>query len=395
MTKIVPFFFYLLGLGSLLFSDLLVTGFFSEEEIALWAETRSVIAISGVLCLVGLDQVLVRSPRSSSSLLRILAIQVPLLAVIVGSFFRYMGFLDSLWAAVGIAMGSAASLALFQYFRSHRLNMASQFAQQGWKVMALAAVAWMLLSDRVLPLGGLVAVLLVFSVLLSSLLLLRFPPSRVFRQNPESASALYQIGSRFMVTSLMLALAVYAEQLVVNALGSANEAALYFTHATYFLFPASVLNGYLAFVIGPWVRDNHDRFVGLLAGKWAFILLLAVAYAAIVGVVGRLLWAVVGPSVGEPDILLQLAFLLSVVARTLYTLPGGYIGVFGRPKEHDLLILGQVMILLFVVALFFVLWDSDLLALVYVVALLSGLNWVLRTTLGFTITGVIARRQNV
>jgi len=72
------------------------------------------------------------------------------------------------------------------------------------------------------------------------------PPSKMRPQNPEERGALYQIGARFMASSLLLSLSIYAEQLVVNSFGTTNEAAIYFTHATYFLFPISLANGYFA-----------------------------------------------------------------------------------------------------------------------------------------------------
>lgn len=382
------FVFYLIGIGALFGSDLLVTTFAPPETIKDWAEVRSLIGITGILCLVGMDYVMIRSPQSSARLLRILALQIPLLAILVGLVVWSMGFLSSLWVATFVAAGSAASLALSQYFRSHRHNVKSQLIRQSWKILAFVVIGTTLLSGQRLQLDDAVATILLAVVAGAVALVFLRQPARLYPQDPEPAGDLYSIGSRFMVTSLLLALAIYAEQLLVNKLGTASDAALYFTHATYFLFPISIGNGYLAFLIGPWMRDNHDRFTVLFRSRWGVILLFAAIYAIALNLFGWQAWQFINPSIGDVDTSLQLIFLVSAFMRTLYTFPSGYNGVFGRPRQHDVLIIAQIISLGIVIG-FFIALQSFGYRLTQSVALASAANWMLRCLVAFAIMSMI------
>jgi len=386
------FLIYSIGLGALFLTDLLVGRAFSHEDIADWARLRSLVGIAAVVPLIGLDQVLIRSPAASAQLLRLLAVQVPLLGVVVGLVLQAAGLVDYWWLGTGLAIGSAVSIVLFQYFRSHHRQVLSQFAQQGWKIAALALVAVMATTGwrGDLVLWGVGLILVVDIVMISAVAVL--PPEKLHPQAPARARTHYAIGGRFMVTGMMLALSVYAEQLVVNRMGSSVEAALYFTSATYFLFPLSFFNGYIAFLIGPWVRDRHDRFITLIKARWWAILASAAVYAVALNLVGWILWQLVVPSVGAVDLGLQLLLLWAGFARTLYVLPSGYLGVFGMPQQHDVLILLQLLTLAPVIGLFLALRAGGV-DLVYSVAAASALNWSLRTVASFSMTGVVAHRR--
>jgi hypothetical protein len=377
------FFVYCVGFGSIFIADALVTKFFSVDEIARWAEVRALIGISGVLCLIGLDQVLVRSRASSGKLLMLLSIQVPLLALLVGTIVWWFGFLSSWIIAVLLAVGSAGTVALFQYFRSNNQRLKAQVTEQSWKIALLLALIWLVASQSKLPLDALVVGLMLAGVCGSAFMVWRRPPASLYPQSPQPTQKLYAIGGRFMATSLLLALALYAEQLVVNGLGSSQEGARYFTHATYFLFPISVANGYFAFLLGPWARDNHAQFMALLSRSRWLILMVAFGYTAIVHFIGWAGWILIGPAAGEPDLGLRIIFFTVCITRTLYTFPSTYVGVFALPQQHDFLILGQIIVLSIVAIVFFLLYQTLALPLVVAVAGVSAINWILRTALGF------------
>ena len=80
----MSFFAYMLGLSALFACDLVVTRVLPSADIALWAESRALIGILGVIAALGLDLVMVRSPQSSIRMLGFAAVQVPLLAVLLG-----------------------------------------------------------------------------------------------------------------------------------------------------------------------------------------------------------------------------------------------------------------------------------------------------------------------
>lgn len=388
----LSFLVYGLGLSSLFFADMIISRAFSAEDISDWARFRSLVGIAAVIPLVGLDQVLVRSPAASAQILRLLLVQVPVLGTCVGFALAWTGVIAELWLGAGLAIGSASSLVVFQYFRSHHYQLLSQLAQQGWKIAAFGAVSLMLLTGwrcDLLTLG--VALLAGVTVAMVAIIYV-LPPSRIRPQQPESVRVHYAIGSRFMVTALMLALSVYAEQLIVIRLGNKFEAALYFTSAVYFLFFPTFFNGYLAFLMGPWVRDRHDRFVATIRRRWLVILVGTAGYSVLFNLIGAGLWQAISPSVGQIDSGLQVLFLAMAFVRSLYLLPSGYLGIFGMPREHSRLIVFQIVAVLPVMGLFFILRAFGF-ELVHSVAAASVLNWSLRTIIGYTMIAIVTSRR--
>lgn len=384
------FFIYVIGLGCLFATDILVSTVLPQDDISDWALVRSLIGIAAVIPLIGLDQVLVRRPAASAQVLRLLLFQAPMLSLLVGLILYVTRILPNWWIGGLLAFGSAWSLAQFQYFRSHNKPFLSQLSQQGWKVMAFVLIGlmvfWKWQGDLILL--GVLSLLTVNLVMASTMLWL--PPSTLHDQFDENVRDHYAIGCRFMVTALLLAASVYAEQIVVDRLGSSTESAMYFTSATYFLFPISFLNGYLAFLIGPWIRDRHARFVQTLESRWVGILGFAAATAAALNALGWVLWQLVAPSTGQVDPILQALFFLVAFVRTLYAIPSGYLGVFGMPHQHDVLIVMQIACLVPVIVLFVLLqWIGT--DLVHNVAAASALNWCLRTLVGYAMTVRVIR----
>lgn len=386
----LSFALYALGLIALFFSDILVTAFLTAEEIVEWAEIRSLVGISGLFCLIGLEMVFIRSPQSSARLMARLKVQIPLLAAPVGIVVHWLGYLDGYLQAYLMAVGSAGTIALYQYYRSHHLRSMAQLTQQGWRMAVFFLVLYLIWRPGSVPLGQAVVFLLVLVLALSAIAVLRFPPSRLHRQEPVPMGDMYRIGWRFMVTSVFLALSVYAEQLVIQRFGTTDEAALYFSHAAYFLFPAGVVNGYLGFLLGPWVRENHDRFIGILSNRWALIFGAVAVYAALLHGVGLVAWSIMAPGVGDPDTILRLVFLLTSMAITLYQFPSAYNGVFAQTRHHDVLILAQVFALASACVVFWALLRGLQVMPIISVAAGALTNWVLRTSLGLAVLSVVS-----
>lgn len=388
------FILYLVGIAAQYCTDISVTTFGTPETIEAWASIRSIVGIAGTLCLIGIDYVLIRSPQSSGRLLSALMIQIPALSLLVGALVWALGLMPSMWNAAVVAAGSAILLALSQYFRSHRHNFKSQLIRQAWKIVAALVIGYFLLTGRDVVLDRVVAALLFLASVGSILLVYLYSPSHLHTQDPEPIRSLYSIGSRFTVTSVMLALSVYAEQLVVSKLGTPHAAATYFTHTTFFLAPVAIFNGYLAFLVGPWVRDNHDQFSDTLRLRWIYILLAAAGYSIVLNLVSWIVWEIINPTAGAIDPTLQLIFLIGAFMRTLYTLPSGYNGVFGRPRQHDLLILTQLLSFGIVIVLFY-LFRFVGIDLLHAVGLASALNWTLRNIAAFLTMWIIQRSRRL
>ena len=351
------------------------------------------IGIVGVLCLFGLEQVLVRSPQSSARLLRLLAIQVPLLALPVALVVHSLGYLGSYLQAYLLALGSAGTIAFYQYFRSHHLRSLAQLTQQGWRIVIMTIIAALVFAPGVAEIGILVVVVMLVGVVVAASVALVKRPSCFCEQDPEPVSTLYRISARFTVTSSLLALAIYAEQLLVIKVGTTEDSACYFTHATFFLFPTNVLTGYAGFLLGPWVRDNHDRFVSVMRHRWLLVVLGLAAVTVALNGIGQIGWRIIEPSVGDPSVGLSLIFSISGIMIAVYQIPSAYNGVFAQVHHHDVLILGQLFALGSAFGAF-VLCNSGLSASVVVsVALASVVNWTLRAGTGIAIVTLIARNR--
>ena len=381
------------GLVALYLADLLITSSFSGETISAWAEIRALIGLSGILCLVGLDLVIMRSPQSSARLLRLLAIQVPLLAFPVALVVHGLGYLESYLQAYLLAIASAGTIALYQYFRSHHQRTLAQLTQQGWRIVILGILVALVLAPEAIAIGtAVVAVMLVGVALAVSFAFIK-RPSQFCVQDPEPISALYRIGARFMVTSSLLALAVYAEQLLVIQVGTTEDSARYFTHATFFLFPISVLNGYAGFLLGPWVRDNHDRFIAVLRRWWPMVICGLMGVVLVLNGIGHAGWWIMSPSVGNPSVGLSLIFAACGVMNSLYQIPSAYNGVFAQPKHHDALIIAQLVALGCAFGVFVLCKLFFVAPVVISVAMASLVNWTLRAGSGMLIVVLIARNR--
>jgi len=173
---------YAAGIGALLVCDLLVTNHFDSTEIADWALFRSLVGILAVLPLTGLDQVLVRSPLSSGRLLKQLILQIPLFGLLVGLALDITGIMEHWVLGAGLAISSASSLMLFQYFRSHRHLVLAPLAQQGWKIGALILLAYLVATDKNVDLILCGVILLFVADAVSGIFLVRFSPAKLKTQ---------------------------------------------------------------------------------------------------------------------------------------------------------------------------------------------------------------------
>ncbi|WP_394199331.1 hypothetical protein [Litoreibacter albidus] len=389
----ISIFLYGSGLVALYLADLLITSTFRGETISAWAEIRALIGLSGILCLVGLDLVIMRSPQSSARLLRLLAVQVPLLALPVALVVHGLGYLESFLQAYFLAVASAGTIALYQYFRSHHQRSLAQLTQQGWRVVILGIIVGLVFVPEAIGIGTAVVAVMLAGVALAISFAFVKRPSRFCVQKPEPVSALYRIGARFMVTSSLLALAVYAEQLLVIQVGTTEDSARYFTHATFFLFPINVLNGYAGFLLGPWVRDNHDRFIAVLHRWWPMVIFGLVGVVLVLNGIGHAGWRIMSPSVGAPSLGLSLIFAACGVMISLYQIPSAYNGVFAQPKHHDALIVAQLVSLACAFGVFLLLNTVLATPVVISVAMASLVNWTLRSGSGMAIVALIARNR--
>src|SRR5690606_1953503 len=211
----------------------------------------------------------------------------------------------------------------------------------------------------------------------------------------EGLFSIYSTSTRLMAISGLTGLSIYLEQLAVNAFGARYEAALYFTHATYFFFAASLVNGYLAFLAVPWVKRNKKAFLEILSRRWRGGIALSIMYVVVVQAVALAVWWLLNPAVGQINLVLMMAFSVSAFARTIYTYPSAYWGAFGRQGEYAIVIRRYTVSLVLAIGVFGLLWWGMGLTLVHSVALASASNWMLRSIIGVLMVKPAVLRESV
>lgn len=386
MNKIAvtfPFFLYIAGLGSLLVADLLVTTFLPDQQVAQWAAIRSFIGISSVLCLVGLDQVLVRTPESSFRILGLLLIQIPLISSVIAFSYRFYDSETNSVLVFLVSVGTAGSLALFQFFRTHGKRFAAQWSQQAWKIMVGVYFTITVLQGRTISIWHAVTFVTILGLVLSMIPLRSKLPEQ--KHEPKSYGWIYSIGFRSLTTSLLLVLSIYAEQFVVGSETDVSQAAYYFAHTTYFLLPASVLNGYLAFTFIPWLRQNKELYQhhkSTHALRWIALL---VVYSVALSVVGYVAWKLMRGDGNPPSLPIQIAMLVSSTARSAYTLPSGFVGAFGGAKTFDAWIIFQTISFGLAIVVYWLLSRQFHLDVIIAISIASTFNWVTRMVVGFSL----------
>lgn len=386
MNKIVatfPFLLYIAGLGALLVSDLLVTTFLPDQQVAQWAAIRSFIGISSVLCLVGLDQVLVRTPESSFRILGLLLVQIPLISSVIAFAYRFYDSETNSVLVFLVSVGTAGSLALFQFFRTHGKRFAAQWSQQAWKILVGIYFAITVLQGSTFSIWLAVTFVTILGLVLSMIPLRSKLPKQ--KDEPKSYGWIYSIGFRSLTTSLLLALSIYAEQFVVGSETDVSQSAYYFAHTTYFLLPASVLNGYLAFTIAPWLRENKDLYLhhkSKHALRWIAIL---VVYSFALSIFGYVAWKLMRSEGILPSLPIQIAMLVSGMARTAYTFPAGFVGAFGTAKIFDGWIIFQTISFGLAIAVYWLLSRQFNLDVIIAISIASTFNWVTRMVVGFSL----------
>ena len=384
-------FVYMLGVASMLASDILVTKFLNDADIALWADVRALFGILAAFVTLGIEMVIIRAPGASRLLLRLVLLQAVLLSLPLGFFVHKLGYLSSDWSAILLALGAAFSVVQGQYFRSHRAFLSSQIVQQGWRVVVLALMAkFVFYQDTTAWPIDLIAGAAVFLFSLFGWGLVLTGP-RDLDDKDRRLPAFYAISFRFLVTNIILNMALFGEQMIVNGVGSNAEASTYFTHMTYFLLPVTIVTAFVGFRIGPWLRDNPVRFEALLKRNRLLLHVSILATVVFAHVVGWICWHIIKPAIGEPSMFLQAALFISATLRTYYVFPSAYNGIFGALREHDILIVTQIMLLIVIAAGIYVVYPS--VDIVTVVAVAGVANWVVRTLIADRIMKVIMIRR--
>jgi hypothetical protein len=379
------FFIYIIGLISLYVSDLYISTYFGEDVIAQWAEVRSLIGLSGIISLLGMEMVLVRNPLDSDRIFRLICLQLPATCFVVGYIIYKIGFMSSIAEAFLLTLGSSLTILVYQYYRTHNEYTLSQLFQQLWKVFVLLTLIILVFYEKYVDVKTTVIAFILIISMIGLVSILNGGANSLSngRSSYKKLLPMYSIGIRFVMTSSLLALSIYAEQLIVKSLSGSVGSATYFSHATYFLFPMSIMNGYLGFLIGPWIRDNKEKFYyyskQYRIGAFIFVLIAALS----VNLMGGFLWSfLVNPDIGI-NTNLRVVFLMTSIVTSFYQIPSGYNGIYALKEHQNMIIIYQISSVILALLTFVLLFYKFDLDILISVAISSFMNWVGRTASGY------------
>lgn len=382
----LPIIMYGLGMASFFFLDIYVSSSMPIELISQWAETKSYVLVGSTVLLLGLDQVLVRHSESSLSILKRAAINVTLLSIAVTFFLAVIGNVGSPYFLGCAIVALSSSSLLYAVFRAFNIKFQAQVAVNGWKVVmtSLVLLFWFLGEPINFPILIITSCVLTVSILVASNWgRLSMIISSTEQQHPYQRTYT-RLGAQYLVALLTLSLSIYLEQILLNANGFVVASAQYFAHVAIILPPFVFLNGYLGFVLGPFVRKEPQRsteiYLGyrLIVGIGAALVTLAAVWAS-----ETVFLFIVGNKISYS---VPLASCIAAIGlcRFVYTVPSSFVSMLGDRQQIDRFVISNVAGVLILVVVFY-----SLVALEVEPSLAVGLaslaNWIVRATSGIVI----------
>lgn len=364
---------YCLGLLCLASCDILIGKWYPDHDVAVWAIIRSVIAVGGVFCITGFDQMLMRERNANRQIVIILLIQVPVLAAIFAYVVKLFGISGGFLTLFAASAGGAISVALGSYFRSNLLNTVSQWTQQWWKIATLAVVifAYTFGIEMGIERGTILAMT---SSLFLLFLVAIWSPQKLQPQEIKSRKDLYAGGLRAMAMAVIMNLSMFGENLAVGSLSAPSDIAKYFVHFTYFSLPLSIVSGYAAFILAPLIRDRKElyrEFVTKFGIHITFSCVVLFAGCLLAGVAG---WAMIVGDDRTIDWTLAFGLVFNALLRTYYVPPAHYVALFFDNDAYDKTIRSHGISIISSLCLVMILVHCFEIYVLYAVILCSILN---------------------
>ncbi|WP_286233913.1 hypothetical protein [Thalassotalea sediminis] len=377
----ILFSFSIYGSGILAFflADLYVVAHFSPTVATDWAFYKSALFILTSFSVLGLDQVIVRHPNISKNILYQFLINSISIGIVSYSIFVYLSPVtieaEKLVCSIFLLSYITLSAAVF---RANRALVYAQVATNGWKILTLAFIVfttfetdhWFLLSLFIF--AGITTLTLLISKLLR----------QQATQRLSSQHDLRHLGYSFFFHNMTLVVAIYGEQLIINALGYQKVAYTLYAHFVIFTPLALSLYGFFGFYLAPKIRHmtlfsiehyhQYMRYIGLIS----FVLSLVSIF------IGFLLYQLIFI---DKNIQLQPTIIGSLfivcLARGCYTLSSSCLGLFATQKKLSYTAKLNWLLMLFYLLCLYITLISTLLPnnKMASIALLTAVHWCCRT----------------
>lgn len=377
LNVIYSFFFYALGLGSLLVTDLLISKYFSKEEIANWGFYKSATLLISSIALLGYDQVFIREKyfiKTAFPKFKKTAFAITLVAIIVIFIFR-----KNIQEAV-ILFFTTLLLAFLNYFsfatRALSKLISSQLYNNFWKFLVLIfLLLYLFLGFNHFPFIYFLLGSVLISFIIATIAKDYFPGEEDKKKLDETE--LQKIGYVFLLFNLTMFFANYGEQFVINLLGAPEVAATLFTYFSVFTPIALSINGFLGFYLAPKIKNENNLTAKSYNSQTVKIFLFSIVMTAVSIIAGIVYMIFIGDrNLNELNWGLIASLALLCIVRGTYISTSVALGIFGSLKTLEKLSIKMIFItLMYILAIVFSLVYLKNYNLVIIISLLSTLNW--------------------
>lgn len=379
-----------MGMGSFLLLDVIISKYYSFEEISWWAFVKSALALASTICIVGVDQAIIRHPSGLGVALKYLLPRALIISILISTGLACIGGSPGFvyWL---ICILLLASLSVFGAILrgAYKMN-AAQLSLNGWKLLLLALT----LSSVYFSLGptlewSVMLALGTFAIGFSGYTLLiegwrKFYREKVIEEGVIPRKIIMTDAKNFFVLTLSLSASINFEQLGLNFLGYERESAILLAHASIYLPFVVFLNGFIGFYLAPYIRKNihnmRSKNFGRINLVFIFVGVLLSFFSTLLGSVA---FDKFYGNKYELDLLVAILLVTSGFARYLYSIPSSFIGVVSVSVDLKRFAFGNLAFLFLSVMLFGVFVLSSFTSAIIAILLCSVMNWVLRVGYGY------------
>ncbi len=351
--------------------------------------------IGGTLVLFGMDQVMVRLPYQAVSILKRSYLQIMIAVILYGLAINRAGLLsEGLWLLFAVFLLALSTL-YFGFCRSRFLLLPAQVVTNGWKPVFLLVLILLLTFEVPRNYSIIFIVSIIISLLLANLLYKEKNNLVTMEKHGfETVKGQYSLGARFFISLMSLNLSLYLEQILLNA-GSHTEASTtYFSHFAIILPLMIVFNGYVGFILGPYIRRDVAKF-DLFLGKYWWVFSVA---ALCLGTLSFLLsmYSYSFLLNGKKEFIYSLGLIITAIGilRIIYILPSSYLGVVASKQALNRFIIMNIIGIVILVGGFYFFYYLSGNAL-YSIAYASLLNWIIRSGYGNYLVWNIWKKRKV
>lgn len=373
---------YLVGMAGFVFADIIIARYYPVEEVEVWAFVKSILLLSASVCILGLDQVIVREPRALKKILRFFIIRGFFISIFVAIVLNYFSNGINIFTWLFLVVNLTFLSFMFAVYRGSLNMFRAQLALNGWKFVFVLVVIFFIGS------GISIGTSLFISLSLSSVIVIfimisnRDWMSLYKKESNLNENKLISQSYKFVILSLSLNLSINFEQIAINTIGKGDGTAIIFAHFTIFLPLIIFLNGFIGFYLGPLMRSIRLKFnLGYYYRMLSLFIILSILLGFLSYSFGVFAFNFLYYNKYELVNSIAIPTVFIGVFRLLYALPSSYISILGSEK----LLFAFSKSNMYFVSLFFI-FVSILffigVPIIYSVLIGSLSNWMLRVLFG-------------